>query len=49
MVSHEKILNKETGRIFRTHLFLREMAHSEAVLLLVAAKSPFLFPFDTTT
>ena len=45
----KKILHRETGRIFRTHLFLREMAHSEAVLLLVAAKSPFLFPFNTTT
>ena len=47
----KKKFHKETGRIFRTHLFLREMAlaHSEAVLLLVAAKSPFLFPFNTTT
>ena len=45
----------ETGRIFRTHYFLREIGHSEAVLhiasSIVAAKSHFGFPsiLDCTT
>ena len=40
-VLDQKILHKETERIFSTHLFLREMAHSEAVLLIVADKTLF--------
>ena len=40
-IAWKKSYKNETGRIFKTHYLLREIAHSEAVLLLVAANIPF--------
>ena len=50
MVSHDKKSYVKKLEEFLEPIYsYGKMAHREAVLLLVPAKSPFLFPFNTTT